>query len=72
MAPDDTGAARKAGADFLTNSSPNGRNDRKTQEIIETLELPIPMPFSIETSLDEVLKHIKQATTTSTFPEIPI
>jgi hypothetical protein len=72
MALDDTAVARKAGADILTKANPNDRYDRRTQQIIETLELPIPMPFSIETPLDDVLKHIKQATTTSTFPGIPI
>ncbi len=33
---------------------------------------PIPMRFHIETPLDDVLKYIKQATTTPTYPGIPI
>ena len=40
--------------------------------ILEALERPIQMKFANETPLDDVLKYIKQATTTPTFNGIPI
>ena len=46
--------------------------EAKTRQILEQLDLPIPMPFANETPLNDVLKYIKQATTTPTFPGIPI
>jgi hypothetical protein len=47
-------------------------NDPKTRQILEKLDEPIPMPFANETPLDDVLKYIKQSTTTPTFQGIPI
>ena len=40
--------------------------------ILEKLNEPISMSFANETPLDDVLKYIKQATTTKTYGEIPI
>src|SRR5437016_704610 len=40
--------------------------------ILEALDQPIPMRFPNETTLDNLLKYIKQATTTPTYPGIPI
>jgi hypothetical protein len=46
--------------------------DPQTRQILEKLEESIPMSFANETPLDDVLKYIKQATTTPTFNGIPI
>ena len=46
--------------------------DPKTKQILEKLDEPISMSFANETPLDDVLKYIKQATTTPTFSGIPI
>ncbi len=46
--------------------------DAKTRQILEKLDEPISMSFANETPLDDVLKYIKQATTTPTFTGIPI
>jgi RNA polymerase sigma factor (sigma-70 family) len=46
--------------------------DRRSQVILLKLEEPISMSFANETPLDDVLKYIKQATTTPTFNGIPI
>jgi hypothetical protein len=46
--------------------------DPKTRQILEKLDEPISMSFANETPLDDVLKYIKQATTTPTFAGIPI
>jgi hypothetical protein len=40
--------------------------------ILEALETPISMSFAAETPLDDVLKYIKQATTTPDYPGIQI
>jgi hypothetical protein len=40
--------------------------------ILEVLGRPIPMRFPAETPLDDVLKYIKQATTTPEYPGLPI
>ena len=46
-------------------NQPNpGDIQRKTQEILKRLEEPIAMNFPNETPLNDVLKYIKQATTT--------
>ncbi len=44
----------------------------KTRQIEKALDEPITMSFANETPLDDVLKYIKAATTTPTFPGIPI
>jgi hypothetical protein len=40
--------------------------------ILQALRRPIPMRFANDTPLDDVLKYIKQATTTPEYPGIPI
>jgi hypothetical protein len=46
--------------------------DEKTKKILEKLDEPISMSFNEETPLEDVLKYIKQATTTATYGGIPI
>ena len=46
--------------------------DPRSLKILEKLEEPISMSFAVETPLDDVLKYIRQATTTQTYPGIPI
>ena len=46
--------------------------DAKTKKIIEKLDEPISMSFNEETPLEDVLKYVKQATTTATYQGIPI
>lgn len=46
--------------------------DPRSRQILAKLEEPIAMSFANETPLDDVLKYIKQATTTPTFSGIPI
>ena len=41
--------------------------DDKTKRILEKLDEPISMSFNEETPLEDVLKYIKQATTTATY-----
>ena len=53
--------------------SHNGRGkDVKSQQILAKLEEPISMSFHDETPLEDVLKYVKQATTTNTYSGIPI
>jgi hypothetical protein len=44
----------------------------KSRATLKKLEEPIPMAFANETPLEDVLKYIKQATTTPTYRGIPI
>ena len=44
----------------------------RTKAILAKLEEPIPMVFPNATPLDDVLKYIRQATTTPTFSGLPI
>jgi hypothetical protein len=46
--------------------------DAKSRRILSKLEEPISMSFAEETPLEDVLKYIKQATTTPTYNGIPI
>ena len=46
--------------------------DEKTNRVLEKLDEPISMSFNEETPLEDVLKYIKQATTTATYGGIPI
>jgi hypothetical protein len=46
--------------------------DAKSQMILAKLEEPISMSFSEDTPLEDVLKYIKQATTSATYQGIPI
>ncbi len=47
-------------------------SDPKSRQILEKLAEPLSMTFPHETPLDDVLKYIKQATTTPTYSGIPI
>jgi RNA polymerase sigma factor (sigma-70 family) len=44
----------------------------KSKDLFKKLEEPISMSFANETPLDDVLKYIKQATTSKTYAGIPI
>ena len=52
--------------------APGSDREQKTKQLLAALEEPIAMSFANETPLDDVLKYIKQATTTATYPGIPI
>jgi hypothetical protein len=47
-------------------------NGSANARILEALEQPIPMRFLSETPLEDVLAYIKRATSTPTYPGIPI
>jgi hypothetical protein len=65
--------AVNAGGEILLSSQDDGRaNDPRSRKILEKLEEPISMSFANETPLDDVLKYIKQATTSPEFSGIPI
>ncbi len=49
-----------------------GGKDPRSQAILDILAEPISMPFANETPLDDVLKYIKQETTTASHPGLPI
>jgi RNA polymerase sigma factor (sigma-70 family) len=46
--------------------------DPRSRRILEKLDEPISMSFKDETPLEDVLKYIKQATTTASYSGIPI
>ena len=46
--------------------------DARSQAVLKVLEEPISMSFAAETPLDDVLKYIKQATTTERYPGLQI
>ena len=46
--------------------------DPKSQQILAKLDEPVSMSFAEDTPLEDVLKYIKQATTTKTYTGIPI
>ena len=46
--------------------------DQKSRMILEKLEEPISMSFAEETPLEDLLKYIRQATTSRTYQGIPI
>ncbi len=46
--------------------------DARSQAVLAILDEPIDMPFPVETPLDNVLKYIKQATTTAKHPGLQI
>ena len=47
-------------------------SDPANARILEALEQPIPMRFPDEIPLDDLLAYIKRATSTPTYPGIPI
>jgi hypothetical protein len=54
-------------------TNPDGRGkDPKSQQILAKLDEPVSMSFPVETPLAEVIKYVKQATTTKTYAGIPI
>ena len=53
-------------------SGPIDAHDDKSQRILEKLNESVSMSFSEDTPLEDVLKYIKQATTSSTYSGIPI
>jgi RNA polymerase sigma factor (sigma-70 family) len=75
-------AAQPAGAKYgepggraraVAVGSEPGRDDNpRSLQILAKLNEPLSMSFAAETPLDDVLKYIKQATTTPTFAGIPI
>ncbi len=46
--------------------------DHRNSRILAMLDEPISMSFNEETPLEDVLKYVKQATTTATYSGIPI
>ncbi len=46
--------------------------EARNRAALAILDEPIRMPFAAETSLDDVLKYIKQATATDKHPALPI
>jgi hypothetical protein len=65
--------AANAGSDVLLTVPDDRRaNDPRTHQILQKLEEPISMSFAAETPLEDVLKYIKQATTTPTISGISI
>jgi hypothetical protein len=66
--------ALRAGHAAVLNSFPDSAEsiDAANERILKALEQPVSMPFPIDSPLEDVLKYIKQATTTPTFPGIPI
>jgi hypothetical protein len=73
MARQDGKATEKPRAAETGSPSPEGRaKDPKTQRILAKLEEPISMAFPEDTPLEDVLKYVKQATTSATYQGIPI
>jgi RNA polymerase sigma factor (sigma-70 family) len=61
------------GGEVALAGTDDGRaNDPRSRKILQKLEEPVSMSFANETPLDDVLKYIRQATTTKEFPGIPI
>ena len=56
----------------VVDSGPIDAQDDKSQKIREKLNEPVSMSFSEETPLEDVLKYIKKATTSSNYSGIPI
>jgi Domain of unknown function (DUF4139)/N-terminal domain of unknown function (DUF4140) len=56
----------------VADSGPIDAHDDKSQRILEKLNESVTMSFSQDTPLEDVLKYIKQATTSSTYSGIPI
>jgi RNA polymerase sigma factor (sigma-70 family) len=67
-----TGGMRKKHAAEESEVANARTNDPRSRQILEKLNEPIPMSFASDTPLDDVLKYIKQATTTPTYRGIPI
>jgi hypothetical protein len=64
--------SQEAGADVLTTASDFDRNLQRARRILECLAQPVPVSFPKELTLEELLKHLKRATSTPTYAGIPI
>ncbi len=54
------------------NTGPIDGHDDRSQRIVAELAKPLSMSFANETTLDDILKYIKQATASPTYNGIPI
>jgi RNA polymerase sigma factor (sigma-70 family) len=52
--------------------APTGRRALTAQQLVDKLRTPIDAEFPSGTTLEQLLKHVKQQTTDATFPGIPI
>ena len=67
------GGAEKGKEESTDRGTKEGQGkDPKSQMILAKLDEPISMSFNEDTPLEDVLKYIKQATTTKTYTGIPI
>jgi RNA polymerase sigma factor (sigma-70 family) len=72
MTPEDRNRVQRRSI-AITAAQVAARDDNpQSKAVFKKLEEAIPMSFANETMLDDVLKYIKQATTTKTFSGIPI
>ncbi|MGP0062339.1 MAG: RNA polymerase sigma factor [Isosphaeraceae bacterium] len=58
--------------DATKGEEPGRGKDSRSLQILAKLEEPVSMSFANETPLDDILKYIKQATTSATFSGVPI
>jgi hypothetical protein len=65
-------SAKTAEEDSSTGVKDGRGKDPKSQQVLAKLEEPISMSFNEETPLEDILKYIKQATTTETYSGIQI
>jgi RNA polymerase sigma factor (sigma-70 family) len=66
------GAGKGEGQDSEAGTTSKPGKDPKSQMILAKLDEPVSMSFSDDTPLEDVLKYVKQATTTKTYAGIPI
>jgi RNA polymerase sigma factor (sigma-70 family) len=66
------GAGKGKGQDSEAGTTSKPDKDPKSQMILAKLDEPISMSFSEDTPLEDVLKYVKQATTSKTYVGIPI
>jgi WD40 repeat protein len=65
-------AKKKFGATLDATRQTVNLDNPEIRRILMMLEKPIKMRFTEKTPLDDVLKYVRQATTTSSYPGIPI
>ena len=70
--PQPGAAPERPRADGASSGGNARGNDAQSRRILEKLDEPLTMPFYEETTLEDVIKYIKQGTTTPSFPGIPI
>jgi hypothetical protein len=68
----ETGKSTSKGPSSESGSTYERGKDPKSQMILAKLEEPISMSFTEDTPLEDVLKYVKQATTTPKYAGIPI